>query len=78
MPRTQKEDGSLEAGKMGSNGTRNSARPGLRLVDPTARRVRLISELLTCRKFECNRNVCNRVNDTEFGRIVLNFTSSYF
>ena len=55
----------------------NSARPGLRLVDPTARRVRLISELLTCRKFECNRNVCNRVNNTEFGRIVLNFTS-YF
>jgi len=30
------------------------------------------SELLMCRKFGCNRNFRNRVNKTEFGRIVLN------
>jgi MFS family permease len=32
------------------------------------------SELLMYRKIGCNRNVRNRVNKTEFGRIVLNFT----
>jgi len=26
-----------------------------------------------CRKIGCNRNVRNRVNKTEFGRLVLNF-----
>ena len=26
-----------------------------------------------CRKIGCNRNARNRVNKTEFGRIVLNF-----
>ena len=30
-----------------------------------------------CRKIECNRNVSDRVSNTEFGRIVLNFTT-YF
>ena len=33
MPRTQKEDGSLEAGKMGSNGTRISVRPVERIKE---------------------------------------------
>jgi len=32
----------------------------------------LNSELLMYRKIGCNRNVRNRVNMTEFGRIVLN------
>jgi hypothetical protein len=29
-----------------------------------------------CRKIGCNRNVRNRVNKTEFGRMVLNFSIS--
>jgi hypothetical protein len=32
----------------------------------------LSSELLMCRKIGCNKNFRNRVNKTEFGRIVLN------